>query len=196
MSVTRTSTGQFSRTGNRNGPDLECACCYELAPVDQPVYIALFESGIWSWHCPVCATCWAKGDQARKLQVIERDYRGEAHLASFRQLVGGGQRPPTPCEWCRRPVVRGLRAGRVVCSESCRVRAYRARLRQDRIDWPDSCAECGTAMPGCRRGRQHCSSACRQKAYRRRVAEQAAKQVADAATIRDYNNRVAGGTDD
>jgi hypothetical protein len=190
MSVTRTSTGQFCRTGNRNGPDLVCQCCYEIAPVDQPVYLGSFHAGIWTWHLPVCAACWVKGDPVYKLLVTARDYRGEAHIAGFKRLVGGGQREPSSCAWCERPVVTGLRAQHVACSESCRVQAYRQRVRQDRVDHPDSCQQCGAAMPGCRRGRQFCSSACRQKAYRQRMTDRDSKRAMDAALLREYNQRL------
>jgi len=192
VSVTRTSAGRFTRTGNRNGPDLLCKCCYQLAAGDRPVYLASFQSGVFTWTAPVCATCWAKGDHANKLQILARDHRNECHVAGFRQLVGGGQRPPAPCVWCGRSVVTGLRARRVACSTNCRVQDYRERRRQARVDHPDLCRTCQEPVFG-RRGTTYCSSSCRQKAYRGRVKNTAEERARTAAMLRAYDAALLAG---
>ena len=192
MSVTDTRSRIFPSTGNRNGPDLQCGPCYEPVPTEQTVYLGSFRNGIFVWHRPICSPCWDRYPEKTSLQAICRDHRGTAFVADFAHLVGGGQRGPAPCVWCGRPVVTGLRANMVACSERCRVYAARERARQRRIDYPDACDECGAPMPGCRRNRDYCSPACRQKAYRKRVGARAAERAAAAKMFREYNGRLGG----
>ena len=80
-----------------------------------------------------------------------------------------------PCKHCGRPVhnAMGFQGRDVFCSERCRNKLHKARLRQQRTKarGTKTCPTCGEDFAPSRSDQVTCSSACRQKTHRQRVTD-------------------------